>query len=281
MESNQGAIGYDGKIYIVGGNDGSVFTGAIISYDPNNNTYDQSLSSMSVGRDYAAVGVKSGIIYVAGGTNSSGYITSCEKYNIGTGIWSSMNSLPATVIHGRGAIYGDYFYVFGNSKIYKYNINGNSWSTSNTDTTALDNPVVEAVGDYIWVIGGGTYKRKVRKYNPATDSWISGTYTDAPFDVYYTASCAHGTKIYMAGSNSSPQNAFKSYNTSNDTWDNTLPNMTTGRYGCAGAAVNDNFYVLGGVNGGFLKTNESYDLPTLSTTNPGGDINPYKTRIRG
>ena len=277
-----GVIGYNSKIYIAGGfsYSGGSFND-LMTYDPNTNTYDQTLSNMSISKEHFAVGIKSGIIYTAGGHNSSGFLNSCEKYNIGTDTWSSMPNLPVTAHGLNGTIYGDYFYVFDSSKVYKYDINGNSWSTPNTDTTdTIDYSVTETVGNYIWVIGGSVDRRIVRKYNPATDSWVSGTYTDAPSDVYFTASCVHSTKIYMAGGYQS-QTIFKSYDTSNDTWDNTLPGMPTSRYSAAGDIVNNNFYVVGGYNGNSLNSNESYDLPILSTTNPGGDINPYKTRIQG
>lgn len=270
---------YDSKIYIAGGYTGTVYLNSVISYDPNN-SYDTTLDTMADARSKHTSGLYGSTIIVAGGTNTS-VLKSCEKYDIDTDAWSSIADMPEVHQKGTGTICRDDFYVIGGStdKIYRYDISEDTWSTLVTGIGVGDYPVVIPEDRYIWIIGGKTNKTAVRKFNTFSNDFVSaGAYTNAPSDVNRSSAVAHGAKIYIAGGyTSSASNNFISYDTSNNTWDSGLDAMPTAKYSAGIGIVDRTVYILGGYSGsGGLDVNESYELPP---TNPGGDINPFRTRV--
>lgn len=284
---------YDSKIYIIGGVDDAVcdagsYVKKIVSYDPSTNDYDETLTDMSTVRDATAVGVHSGSIYVAGGFNKNGggALKLLEKYDVSADSWTTLTDMPAADYYTAGAVYGDYFYVFGGASydsVYKYDINdgvSGSWATVDTNIGAGNHPIAVTIDNFIWVISGDKDRRKVRKWNPSTDEWASGSYTSSLKTIYRTAFGVNDSKIYIAGGNTVDD--FISYDTATDTWDNTLPDIPNAIFLHAGGIVDDTFYIMGGKNSSGVLTNktrayalddvEVFDIPG-QTIDPSGSFN--------
>ena len=57
VSSLVGIVSHGGKLYVVGGDDGSSNLGSVEVYDPKSNTWTLLSSSMMTGRSYAGVAV--------------------------------------------------------------------------------------------------------------------------------------------------------------------------------------------------------------------------------
>lgn len=276
---------YNGKLYRAGGYAGSTSGDSrVMSYDLANDTYDQSLATCNPRWAHASI-VVNGVLYLVGGY-IGGKTATCQKYDIDTDTWSTMASMPQSAYYQALAHYNGYLYAFGGAGgnyVSKYSISGDSWTNVATDTVGYHSAVT--VGDYIWLFGGSVDSNSVRRFDPSDNSWTSN-YTSIPgAGVYKSQAVAHGTKVYIAGGSAGGtySSQFIVYDTVGDSW-TTLEDMPANSpqiYACCGN-IDGTFVIMQGANAaGYASTNVKYDLPTLSTTNPGGDINPYKTRIRG
>ncbi len=143
-----GAIAYNGKIYVVAGNDGGHNTGATLvswfdEFDPATGTWTQ-LSDAPRGRDHFQVAIINDKMYAAGGRDSS----SSDMF---------------------GSVIG---------KVDVYDFNSNSWSTLSEDipTKRAGTAAVTYNGEFI-VIGGESSQaeahNEVEALNPQTNTWRS------------------------------------------------------------------------------------------------------------
>jgi len=267
---------YNDKLYAVGGNGASA---KIMSYDAVSDSYDTSLTDMN-SRNYCAGEISGSTIFVFGGYFSGALVT-CQKYNILTDTWSSIPNMAAAKQYMSAARLGNYIYVFGssgNSAIYKYDIAGNTWTTQVTTHSDYSYSAV-TVGNYIYIFGGHNSSNVVKKYDPINDTWItSPTLTPIPGAGLESGNAfVHGTYVYLLGG-SLAKTQFLRYNTVSNSW-TALDSMPYDKYAaCGGITESGDLYMMSGA-GNSPTLNLEYTLPP--TTNPGGDINPYKSRVRG
>jgi len=282
---------YNDKLYIVGGDSNGGALNKITAYDTTLDSYDQSLSSMSIPRYQCAGAISGSTIFVFGGYRYDNYtqqwdtLSVCEKYDILTDTWSSINPMPHSKRSMSAARVENNIFVFGgvagsdlpnapsgmNTAIYKYNISTNTWTTQ-VQTYNASSYAAVTVGNYIYLFGGYYYFNTVKKYDTIND-----TLTTLPTTIpeYFTGGSgfARGTDIYLLGGyNNSKQ--FLKYDSVDSRWI-TLPDMPSSKNGGAGGITEDgNIYIMEGSN----SANISYQLPSI----PGpGDTNPHKTRISG
>ena len=78
----------DGRIYVVGGYDGSSPLSSVEMFDPQSNKWTIVGRGMNTKRELLAAGVLSGSLYAVGGSNGSQYLNTVEKLNPTTGVWS-------------------------------------------------------------------------------------------------------------------------------------------------------------------------------------------------
>ena len=92
-----------GKIYFVGGHDGSAKDIAE-RFDPVSNQWE-TLAPMSIAREAASAAVLNGKLYLIGGRDGSGNVlSSVEIYDPSNGTWAAGPSLPAPVWLSRAAV---------------------------------------------------------------------------------------------------------------------------------------------------------------------------------
>ena len=130
-----GAAALNGKIYVLGGNDGSFLKSCVV-YDPLTDAWS-TIADLPDARDGMGAAALNGKIYVLGGFDGTSVLKSCAVYDPLTNAWSTIADLPgARNAPGAAAL---------NGKIY---VVGGTAPPSSTS-----------------VLKSGTV------YDPATDSW--------------------------------------------------------------------------------------------------------------
>ncbi|KAI8625835.1 hypothetical protein F5Y19DRAFT_448934 [Xylariaceae sp. FL1651] len=133
----------DGKIYVLGGLTGDgknalwIYTTACLVYDPKLDTWTE-LPPMAEdqGRGASAVGVFGTTVYLAGGLRSTHLvpggleetIDTVTSYDVRTGVWTTLPSLPAPRDHVAGAVVGTKFFVAGGRDHGHANFRNTTWA---------------------------------------------------------------------------------------------------------------------------------------------------------
>lgn len=129
------AVTVNGKIYVVGGYNGTHNLATMEEYDPETDTWTPRASMPTV-RGWLTATVLDGKIYVLGGSNGTNYLTTMEVYDPKTDTWTSQTPMP-TPRYGLAAVtVGELIYAIGGQND----------------------------------IGPG-YQAIVEEYNPYTDTW--------------------------------------------------------------------------------------------------------------
>ena len=75
-------------------------------------------------------------IFAIGGSNGVS-LSSVEKYDIGTAVWSVVKSLPRAMSYITCTTHLNIIYVFHETSIYTYNTITDSWKISDTKSLEL------------------------------------------------------------------------------------------------------------------------------------------------
>ena len=193
----------------------------------------KSLTPMRTSRKWFGATAIEEKIYVAGGENRSGALSSADVYDIKLNKWSPLPDME--------------------KKRYDCAI-------------ASVNGKVYAVGgrDFIWRLSIGEI------FDPATNKWTP--IPDMKEARWCCAACAMGDKLYVIGGNNYDGHNYKSlssvdvFDTITQEW-SSIPNMKTKRNGCAAVSLKNKIYVFGGHDGyNFLSSAEVYDITTQEWT---------------
>lgn len=107
------AVSHGGKIYAIGGWDGTKVVGTVEVYNPTKDTWT-TLTSMSIPRSNLVADVKGNTIYAIGGHDGViGNLAANEAFNIAKGTWSPKASMITARSEMDSAIVGDKIYVIG------------------------------------------------------------------------------------------------------------------------------------------------------------------------
>jgi N-acetylneuraminic acid mutarotase len=201
----------NGKIYAIGGDEGSemgnCMTGTSMTnnvvnvteeYDPNLDTW-ASKAPMPTDRALFGTAVYQNKIYCIGGYNGEDIVI-----NAGTYEWKTE------------------YYDVGANEVYDPATN--TWQTKTSLPTPRFSAATTIVNGKIYVIGGRTMTdlwsnfNLNEAYDPETDSWT--TKTPAPFNVSCPASAVVNNKIYVLGEdpNANWKNVILIYDPANDSW---------------------------------------------------------------
>ena len=156
------AAAIDGKIYVVGGWNGSAYQSALEVYDPATNTWSTKTNMPTATHQLAAAAID-GKLYVVGGRNEHSYATGLdvlEVYDPVTDTWSTKANMP-TARQGLAAVP-----IFGS----------------------------------LYAVGGQNSEelsKKLEVYDPVTDTW--STLDDMPTARKWLAAAVIDGKIYAAG----------------------------------------------------------------------------------
>ena len=137
-------------------------------------------------------------------------------------------------------------------------INAGSWQTiaSTTMPSLRHENAYIAVGDRFYLVGGRG-ERAVEIYDPATQTWETGS--TPPFQMHHFQAAAFDGKIYVMGAFTENFPAEKPipniyiYDPANDAWTMGPEIPEDRRRGAAGVVVyNDQFYIVCGIQNGHL-----------------------------
>jgi hypothetical protein len=190
-EDAAATLGLDGRIYVIGGIDGTGTTiRTVEAYDPTHNTWT-TVSPLPGARDSAeAVTGPDGRIYVIGGTDSTGARRrTVFVYNPRSQFWTTVTSIPspsrediAAAVGLNGRIYsigGDSSGTTFLRRVDMYDLSSNSWTRVSNTVFPGRNSSGAARGPLgrIYIVGGKDSSSRVPfvdVYNPAADFWTVG-----------------------------------------------------------------------------------------------------------
>nr|7ON6_A Chain A, SAKe6AE [synthetic construct] len=300
----------DGRIYAVGGYDGSpdghTHLNSVEAYDPETDTWSL-VAPMKTRRSGVGVAVLDGRIYAVGGYDGSPdghtHLNSVEAYDPETDTWSLVapmktrrSGVGVAVLDGRIYAVGGYDgspdgHTHLNS-VEAYDPETDTWSLvapmktrrSGVGVAVLDGRIY-AVGGYDGSPDGHTHLNSVEAYDPETDTWS----LVAPMKTRRSGvgvAVLDGRIYAVGGYDGSPDghthlNSVEAYDPETDTWSLVAP-MKTRRSGVGVAVLDGRIYAVGGYDGSpdghtHLNSVEAYD-PETDTWSL---VAPMKTRRSG
>lgn len=298
--ANLAVVASGGLIYAIGGeslNGGGNGLVTVEAYDPVTDTWSPR-ASLAVKRYYhAAVTAADGRIYVFGGRNDTGNLSSVEMYDPNTDTWVNRAPMP-TARMGLAATLGadGLIYVIGGwdgnrlATVEAYNPTTNTWSTRASLPTARRYLAAAAASNgTIYAIGGsdadGTNNRStglVEAYDPALNSWATLASLPTPRLLLSAIATSAGRIYAIGGSAAGGGAAVERYDVFSDTWTSDT-RLITSREGL-GAALNSDglIYSVGGILIGsnpvqYLGTNEAAAVPIVATPTPTPTNTPTDT----
>ncbi|MGQ9707635.1 MAG: kelch repeat-containing protein [bacterium] len=247
---------------------------------PYDQVYDTVANAWSQGLQHPAGGgvgvhnhdaVRIGdIIWVGGGSSSSGFYNNLTKLDLGAGTWTSATAMPqSNLLYYSFGEYADsgWVYCFGGSpggtsgpinNCYRYDPGTNTWTAMANMPDVRRNPMVARVGDTIYVIGGmsandyTSTRGTMWKYSVLDNSWTVAS-DSMPDKLGWgravTYSYSGGTYIYVFGGyrTGSVVGSCWRYDVNNNTWTADRSLLTTTR--SHGGSISGNYiWVAGGYN---------------------------------
>ncbi|HEX5417473.1 MAG TPA: kelch repeat-containing protein, partial [Chloroflexota bacterium] len=263
-----GVATLNGKVYAIGGSDGSDPMNTVEAYDPTTNAWAVK-APMPTPRLDLGVAVAGGKIYAIGGFDGNQRLASVEAYDPTTNTWSARASLP-TARSALGVATGadGKIYAIGGcsgnecnrlATVEAYDPQSNSWTARAPLPAARSGlAVVGAPNGELYAIGGCTGSlcdrvATVDAYNPATNSWAAKSSLPSPRDAFGAALGANG-KIYVVGGSNTGKSLADvlQYDPTIDTW-TPMTSLPTARSGLSLAATPDGkLLAIGGIGSGGL-----------------------------
>jgi N-acetylneuraminic acid mutarotase len=241
-------------IYSVGGAGSGSDT--VLAYDVTANTWS-SRKSLPSGRD-AVNGVSAigGKLYVTGGASPSGPLAkTLFVYNPGSNRWVRKADMPEAGGCGAQGVIAGMLYVYSacsGNRFFRYDPATNTWITLLPPPTSHDFGGSGVIGGKLYLVGGqhvenGWYvpHAQLDIYDPATDTWTSGT--PMPERAMFVASAVLKGELLVAGGERQTVElgTLWAYNPATREWTARAPLPTT-RSRAAGAAAGGLFFVIGG-----------------------------------
>lgn len=159
--SGYALVALEGKLYLLGGTDGTGYRAEVWQYDPESDAWSER-TTMPTPRAFAAAAALDRQIYVVGGLNDSGPLAITERYipaeeGLGTP-WSPQTPLGAPAAHGAAAAAAGQIFLFTASaeatELAVYNPEFDTWATSATPLSALRDLRADVAGSKLYVLGG-------------------------------------------------------------------------------------------------------------------------------
>jgi N-acetylneuraminic acid mutarotase len=273
--SGHGVAVADGKIYVIGGQNGEGVLNITEEYDPVTNEWVTKTSIPTARSDFA-IAVYQSKIYVIGGTIGPGIVVgeslltgATEVYDPITDTWEIKTSMPtprqgleANVVSDKIYLIGGVRYVGG---FLHQKFDENEVYDPATDSWTIKAPLPTAVWGYssavvdneIYLIGGGNkttggiFPVTLNQiYTPATDTWDFGQTIPTGLwhaDSGVTTGVFAPERIYVLGGSyySFAYNLTQIYDPEVDGWTTGTP-MPTPRWSLSVAVVDDELYAIGG-----------------------------------
>ena len=214
-------------------------------------------------RDWPVATVVNGKIYVIGGSNNTGWLSSVEAYDPSKDQWHSAASMPTQRCRMAVAEVGGKIYVRGGQNesryltmVEEYDPVSNRWRQVSPMPTGREHFTATAVNSKIYAMGGyaGGDLNTVEEYDPSTDEWRA--VASMPIARWGFASTNMDEHIYVAG-----WGMLTSYDPIADEWQQ-ISTMATNRHSLGLVHVDNQLYAIGGAGSSphrALDTAERYD----------------------
>ena len=158
------AVGFRGKIYVIGGKNLNVFYARVDVYDPETNDWDTtSVPDLNTARSNAACVVYHERIYIIGGRDGKGSLRNVEFYDPDSNAWYEADAIKGPRDGGFAEVLKDTMYVIGGvsndggyvEKIEYYDAVGDFWRNSGLIISPSRAGSLTAMrGDTLWLFGG-------------------------------------------------------------------------------------------------------------------------------
>ncbi|GAA0460401.1 hypothetical protein Ade02nite_14670 [Paractinoplanes deccanensis] len=273
-------VNLDGKVYSIGGTDGSAASKANYVYDPATQAWSP-IAELPEARSAMTVGAVDGKIIATGGWGPSGPEAATWSYDPAANAWTRKADNPAPRSAAGQAVADGKLYAVGGcttaaclpmaNDVVSYDPQADSWATLPDYPKSLAFASCGAVEGVVYCSGGndGSASQKAGyAFDPSAGTW--SPIADAPSD-HWAASyaVANGKLLVVGGSQANAiTNVGFAYDPAANSWA-ALPNANTARYRGAAAC---GFYKVGGSSGGFTATTSGEALPGLEECAEGGDV---------
>lgn len=259
----------DGKVYSIGGGDGSSSTTKNYAYDAVAQTWT-AIADLPGARNALAVGVVDGKIIATGGWADGGPDAATWSYDPAANTWTDLADNPAPRAAAGQAVVDGKLYAIGgcttaactpmSNTVVRYDPGSNTWETMANYPKSVAFASCGGIDGTIYCTGGndGAAAQKASySFDPGANTWTA--IADAPVDNWASSfAVASGKLLVVGGSQGGAiSNAGFAYDPGTSSWSN-LPNSNTARYR-GGAACG--FYKIGGSSGSFSAAPDSEVLP--------------------
>jgi N-acetylneuraminic acid mutarotase len=279
------AVAGGGKIYSVGGTNGTSVFGTGSAFDPSTGTWT-AIASMTTPRQRPAAAFINGKLYVVGGWATSGVpAPSMEIYDPVANSWSAGASVPSAFAASGVAVLNGKLYVVGgcdtdicgHTDVRVYDPASNTWSQAANYPMATSWLACGALVGQVYCAGGTTDAGDTKQsfaFNPATNAW--SPIADLPIDLWAMSYIATGDAFLVSGGVTNGAatltNQGFAYNPATDTWTPIANSNNTVYRG--GSACG--FYRIGGSTGNFNAIAKSEVLPGFDQCGSAADV-PWLT----
>ncbi len=298
--SDLGVAAVNGEIYAIGGLGNG--TGALNTneeYDPATNTWTTKTPMPTARYDFAIAAYQGKIYCISGivnetispGGESLSYVFSnaTEVYDPATDNWTTKASIPSPGGGLEPSVVDDKIYLLGGTVLYAYDPATDSWATKTqipivsaaAASAGSDDKIYSFGGEYVSDFVNGTqlggYVSLTEIYDPALDSWSSGSGPPTYFTFDSVAASTSGImapkRVYVFDVPYADLSVMKPpfyytqiYDPANDSWV-TGADMPTQLYSYGVAVVNDLFYLIGGqiIIGYSTEMTSAFGMPIYET----------------
>ncbi len=152
----------NGKIYAIGGWDGSRLLSIVEEYDPATDTWTKK-ADMPTPRAYLSTSVVDGKIYAIGGWDGSRLLSIVEEYNPATDTWTKKADMPTPRVYLSTIAVNGKIYAIGGlimstntalSTVEEYDPATDTWTKKTAMPTPRANLSTSVVNGNIYAIGG-------------------------------------------------------------------------------------------------------------------------------
>lgn len=278
-------------LYVAGGVMTGTSTNEFMLFNPVSGKWLNLVkSNMQTNRSDFILEMVDSLMYAIGGFDEDEKrLSSIERYDPVTGIWSSDNLAPMSdaCVAAGSCVLRDQIYVIGGADcrnntlktVQVYDPSANTWQKKRSLPKERYGPGVTVFENMIYAIGGSTVRNfplsSGEKYNPENDKWTRIAPMRCPRDAHGVVTL--GKFIYAVGGMTRDQHlnrvslaSVERYDPMCNTWTTVAP-LDTPRTWPGVVVFNGHIYAIGGVNqngaighNNFLKSVEKYDPATNS-----------------
>jgi hypothetical protein len=291
------AVGPNGRIYAIGGYNGTNELATVEEFDPAANAWAAKAKMPTARSALGVVTARNGKIYAIGGFDSTSRLSTVEEYDPATNTWAARASMPTPrSALGVAAASNGKIYAIGGCKgnlceqtgtVEEYDPATNTWAAkANMPTARSALGVAAASNGKVYAVGGcqGSLCERVgtvEEYDPATNTWAAKAKMPTPRGSFGIAASSDG-KVYVVGGTDGRDRfaRVEVYDPAIDTWI-AGADMPSTRSDLALATLGGKVYAIGGYGGGSGTVEEAtiggaqpetLAVPTATAPRPTGTV---------